>query len=174
MLLDAWVQRHLGLSYDDDGRWAGQGKVLPPLLDRLLTLPFLALPPPKSGGREQFNLAWLDQQLSGNEMAEDVQATLLAFTAAAAANAINCHCQGASEVHVCGGGARNGALMRSLGERLPSCRMGTTADLGLPVDWVEAAAFAWLARRTQRKEAGNLPAVTGARGPRILGAIYPA
>ena len=174
MLLDAWTQRHLDLPYDDDGRWAGQGQMLLPLLVRLLAHPFLALPPPKSCGRERFNLAWLDKQLAGDERPEDVQATLLAFTAQSVADAIRRYCGRPAELHVCGGGACNGALMIALGEQLPSCRVGTTAELGLPVDRVEAAAFAWLARRALHHEAGNLPAVTGARGPRILGAIYPA
>lgn len=174
MLLDAWTQRHLNRPYDDDGRWARQGRVLRPLLDRLLAHPFLALSPPKSCGRQQFNLGWLDRQLAGGEEMEDVQATLLAFTAQTIADAVRRHLGMPAELYVCGGGARNGALMAALGEQLPSCRIDTTEGLGLPVDWVEAAAFAWLARRTLRGETGNLPAVTGARGTRILGAIYPA
>lgn len=174
MLLDAWAQRHLGRLYDADGAWSRSGRPLPELLVRLLRHEFLALPPPKSCGREQFNLNWLDTQLDGRERPEDVQATLTAFTADATADAINRHCAGAGEVYVCGGGAHNGALMTALGQRLPKCRIDTTAALGLPPDWVEAMAFAWLAMRCLHNETGNLPDVTGARGPRLLGAIYPA
>jgi anhydro-N-acetylmuramic acid kinase len=174
MLLDAWAQRHLGRPYDANGDWSRQGKVLPQLLSRLSAHPFLALPAPKSCGREQFNLAWLTAQLAGDKRPQDVQASLTAFTADSAAAAIRGHCAGAQELYVCGGGAHNGALMDALRERLPNLRVEPTDRLGLPADWVEAMAFAWLARRCLRGEPGNLPAVTGARGPRILGAIYPA
>jgi anhydro-N-acetylmuramic acid kinase len=174
MLMDAWAQHHLGRPYDQDGAWAATGKVLPELLDCLMKHPFLALPPPKSCGREEFNLAWLTTQLSGGEHPEDVQATLVAFTVRAAVNAIRDRCETPTELYVCGGGARNGLLMRKLAENLPGSRTTTTDFLGLPPDQVEAMAFAWLAWRTLHGEPGNLPAVTGARGPRILGAIYPA
>jgi len=174
MLMDTWAQLHLGRPYDEDGNWARQGKILPALLDRLLAHPFLNLLPPKSCGREQFNLAWLNMQLAGDESPADVQATLTALTASAAVNAVRGQCGAPDELYVCGGGARNGALMARLAEQLPGCRVATTDFLGLPADWVEAAAFAWLARRTLRGEPGNLPAVTGARGARVLGAIYPA
>jgi len=174
MLMDAWVHKHRGESCDRDGAWAATGTVLPELLARLLQHPFLALPPPKSCGREEFNLAWLTRQLSGNERAEDVQATLAEFTATTVADALRRHCGTPDELYVCGGGARNGHLMRLLGARGAARRVAATDFLGLPAEHVEAAAFAWLARRTLRGEPGNLPAVTGARGPRILGAIYPA
>lgn len=174
MLLDAWIHAVLGRNYDEDGAWSHQGRVLPELLERLLSHPFITLPPPKSCGREQFNLDWLRSQLAGGEQPEDVQATLVALTAFSIATAIERHCGWPDELHVCGGGARNGALMQALREKLPTCRVATTDVLGLPVDQVEATAFAWLAWRTLLGEPGNLPAVTGARGPRILGAIYPA
>jgi anhydro-N-acetylmuramic acid kinase len=147
---------------------------LPQLLDRLLTHPFFALSPPKSCGREEFNLGWLKARLSGNERPEDVQATLAAFTAKAAIDAVHRHFGQPEELYVCGGGARNGWLMAQLAERAPDWRTTTTDSLGLPADQVEAMAFAWLAWRTLHGQPGNLPAVTGARGPRILGAIYPA
>ena len=108
MLMDAWMQKHLGKPYDQDGAWAATGKVLPELLARLMAHPFLALPPPKSCGREEFNLAWLQAQLAGNERAEDVQATLAAFTARTVADAVRDHCGSPDELYVCGGGARNG------------------------------------------------------------------
>jgi anhydro-N-acetylmuramic acid kinase len=174
ILMDAWAQRHLGQRYDHDGAWAATGKVLPELIDRLLAHPFLALTPPKSCGREEFNLAWLTTILSGSERPEDVQATLAAFTVKTVADAVRRHCETPDELYVCGGGAYNGALMRQLAEALPRSRTTTTDFLGLPANHVEATAFAWLAWRTLQGEPGNLPAVTGARGPRILGAIYPA
>jgi anhydro-N-acetylmuramic acid kinase len=174
MLLDAWVQLKRGRPYDEDGHWAHQGKVLPQLLIRLLAHPFLALPPPKSCGREQFNLAWLQTQLKGDEQAEDVQATLTRLTTTAATNAIQGHCGQPDELYVCGGGAHNGALMSAIAEQLPGSVVAGTDILGLRAEWVEATAFAWLARRTVLGQTGNLPAVTGARGERILGAIYPA
>ncbi len=174
MLMDAWAQRHLGQPYDHDGAWAATGQVLPELLDRLLAHPFLALTPPKSCGREEFNLAWLTTKLSGDERPEDVQATLAAFTANTVANAVRRHCGTPAELHVCGGGVHNGVLMRQIAAALPQSRTTTTDFLGLPAEHVEAMAFAWLAWRTMHGEPGNLPGVTGARGPRILGAIYPA
>lgn len=174
MLLDAWAQRHLDRPFDEDGRWARQGRVLPGLLDRLLGHPFLASPPPRSCGREEFNLGWLGTQLQSDEAPVDVQATLTAFTARAVADAVGRWCGRPQELFVCGGGARNGALRDALRECLPACRIDTTAALGLDPAHVEAAAFAWLAWRTVHRQPGNLPAVTGARGPRILGAIYPA
>jgi anhydro-N-acetylmuramic acid kinase len=174
MLMDAWVQKHRGESYDANGTWAATGEVLPELLARLAQHPFLELSPPKSCGREEFNLAWLGRLLAGSERPEDVQATLAEFTAATVAGAVRRHCGSPDELYVCGGGARNAHLMRLLAERSSARRVATTDILGLPAEHVEATAFAWLARRTLRGEPGNLPAVTGARGPRILGAIYPA
>ncbi len=174
MLLDAWIQEHRGMTYDVDGQWASQGHVLPEILDRLLSLPYLSMPPPKSCGREQFNLAWLRSQLSGNEDAADVQATLVEFTAASIADNVDCFCGAPEELFVCGGGANNPLHMAALAKRLPACRVSTTQALGVPVNHVEAMAFAWLAQRTLQGQPGNLPRVTGARGLRILGAIYPA
>ncbi len=174
MLMDAWVHKHLGRPYDQDGAWAATGRVLPDLLACLVAHPFLALAPPKSCGREEFNLAWLEAQLTGNERREDVQATLTELTARTVADAVRGHCGHPDELYVCGGGARNGLLMRLLAQQAVARRVATTDFLGLPPEHVEAMAFAWLARRSLHGEAGNLPAVTGARGLRILGAIYPA
>ena len=174
MLLDAWAERHLGCPFDEDGRWSRQGSAIPALLDRFRQHPFLTLMPPKSCGREQFNIDWLQSQLSGDEKPVDVQATLVAFSASTIADAVRNHCGRPEELYVCGGGARNSALMTTLSDLLPKCRTATTDFLGLPADQVEATAFAWLAWRTVHRRPGNLPAVTGARGPRILGAIYPA
>ena len=177
MLLDAWIKRHSGVHYDRDGAWAASGSVHPGLLEALMRHAYLQLPPPKSAGREQFNLDWLDASLGSLDEAlapPDVQATLLEFTAMSLADAVNHECTGAQELYVCGGGAHNRALMRRISARLPGIRVATTATLGIDPDWVEALAFAWLARQTLHHAPGNLPAVTGARGERVLGAIYPA
>ena len=177
MLLDAWIKRHRGAHYDRDGAWAASGTADPGLLDALANHDYLHQPPPKSAGREQFNLGWLDATLAahGRSIAPvDVQATLLEFTAASLADAVSRECGSAQELYICGGGTHNGTLMRRIRARLPGVKVDTTAALGLDPDWVEALAFAWLARQTLHHAPGNLPLVTGARGERILGAIYPA
>ena len=177
MLLDAWIKRHSGAHYDRDGAWAASGTVHPGLLQALANHPYLKLPPPKSAGREQFNLDWLDvtlNRLNQTITPANVQATLLEFTAISLADAVSRECSSAQELYVCGGGAHNGALMQRIGAHLPNVRVATTAALGIDPDWVEALAFAWLARQTLHHAPGNLPSVTGARGERILGAIYPA
>lgn len=174
MLLDAWILRHRGVPYDEGGRWAGQGQVLPELLARLRSDAFFAAPPPKSCGREEFGIAWLDSRLDGSEAPADVQATLVAITAAGIVDATQRWCGCPAELYVCGGGAHNAALMAALRAGIPAATIDTTAVLGMPPDWVEAVAFAWLAFRTLHHLPGNLPEVTGAKGPRILGAVYPA
>jgi anhydro-N-acetylmuramic acid kinase len=177
MLLDGWIKRHSDAHYDRDGAWAASGTVHPRLLDALAKHAYLRQPPPKSAGREQFNLDGLDATLGSLNQTiapADVQATLLEFTAMSLCDAVNRECGGAQELYVCGGGAHNGALMKRIGARLPNIRVETTAALGIDPDWVEALAFAWLARQTLHHAPGNLPSVTGARGERILGAIYPA
>ena len=177
MLLDAWIKRHSGAHYDRDGAWAASGSVHPGLLAALMRHAYLQLSPPKSAGREQFNLEWLDATLGNLDEAlapPDVQATLLEFTAMSLADAVNRECTGAQELYVCGGGAHNRTLMQRISAHLPDIRVATTATLGIDPDWVEALAFAWLARQTLHHAPGNLPAVTGARGERVLGAIYPA
>ena len=175
-LLDAWCQRHTGQPYDADGAWAATGRVLAPLLAQLLREPFLQQPPPKSTGRDLFHGAWLAQQLGGFAAAApaDVQATLTAFTAQACADSLRPFAHQARTLLVCGGGALNAALMAQLQQRLPQLAVASTASRGLPPLQVEAAAFAWLARQCLLGQAGNLPAVTGAAGSRVLGAIYAA
>jgi len=175
MLLDAWITHCLGHPYDEAGQWGSTGSVHPDLLTRLSSHAFFNRPPPKSCGREQFNLTWLRSLLRGTETPEDVQATLSALTVFGIGHAIDqtCPTTPPDELFVCGGGAHNSALMAALAHRLPTTHVATTDTLGLPADWVEAVAFAWLARQTLRGQPGNLPAVTGARGPRVLGAIYP-
>lgn len=176
-LMDAWCQRHTGQAYDDNGAWAASGKVLPALLQRLLDEPFLQQLPPKSTGRDLFSARWLQEQLAGlpsGTRAEDVQATLTEFTARACADAAGRWGMDAQQLLVCGGGALNGYLLSRLAALLPGVDVHTTSAAGLPPLQVEAAAFAWLARQTLLGLPGNLARVTGARGPRVLGAIYPA
>ena len=174
LLLDAWTTLHLGQPYDKDGAWAASGHPIPELLRLLLTEPFLAMPPPKSTGRDLFNLPWLEPFLSPDFAPVDVQATLLELTVKGIAAAILNYCGGASEIFLCGGGAHNVALVSRLKQSLPNSSIAPTDDLGVNANWVEAYAFAWLARRTLKGNPGNLPEVTGAKGARILGAIYPA
>lgn len=173
LLMDAWIERHRGLRYDEGGNWARQGQVSAGVLDRLRASDYFSLEPPKSCGRDEFNLAWLESHLAGDEIPADVQATLLELSALSAVKAVEQWCGHPDAVFVCGGGARNNALMNRLQQLLPDCRIASTDSLGQPADWVEAVAFAWLASRTLRGEPGNLPEVTGARGLRVLGAIYP-
>ncbi|MEF9999283.1 MAG: anhydro-N-acetylmuramic acid kinase [Comamonas sp.] len=176
-LMDAWCQRHTGRPYDDNGAWAASGKVLPALLQRLLDEPFLQQAPPKSTGRDLFNAQWLQQRLEwlpAHTRAEDVQATLTEFTARACADSALRWGRDAEQLLVCGGGALNGHLMARMAALLPGMQVQSTEAGGLPPLQVEAAAFAWLARQTLLGLPGNLARVTGARGPRVLGAIYPA
>ncbi|MCG8275193.1 anhydro-N-acetylmuramic acid kinase [Stenotrophomonas sp. NLF4-10] len=174
-LLDGWCQRHLGTPFDADGAFAAGGRVDAALLARLLAEPWFALPPPKSTGREQFHLDWVQARLDEPALAPaDVQATLLELTAATVADALLAHLPGVKRLLVCGGGVRNPPLLRRIGARLPGVAVVSSAEHGLDPDFMEAMGFAWLARETLAGRPGNLPAVTGARGPRILGAIHPA
>jgi len=176
-LLDGWCQRHLERDFDEDGRWAASGLIDQTLLQRLLAEPYLALPPPKSTGRDLFDMAWLDGHLAqhGRVVAPvDVQATLAEFSARAVADALLRLAPRTARLLVCGGGAFNQHTMRRLVALLPHLTVQTTAVQGMPPEQVEALAFAWLAWAFTAKHAGNLPSVTGARGPRILGALYPA
>ncbi|MDD2730178.1 anhydro-N-acetylmuramic acid kinase [Malikia sp.] len=179
MLLDLWCLRHTGAPYDRGGAWGASGRADDALLARLLAEPYFALPGIKSTGRDLFHAGWLEQQLQGFAplAPADVQATLVELTARSIAQTLrrlDWGKQALSELLVCGGGARNDALMAALRRELPACPVQTTAERGWPVDLVEAAAFAWLAWQTLQGQPGNLGAVTGAAGSRILGAIYPA
>jgi anhydro-N-acetylmuramic acid kinase len=183
MLLDAWCERHRHEAFDRDGVWAASGTARDELLRRFLDHPYFTTQPPKSTGRDLFNMDWLDARLQGGELPEDVQATLLRLTVDTIAQDLARHCAGASQILICGGGARNTALMKELAAALLAGKenksetapvVQLTDDFGIPANQVEALAFAWLARRVLRGEPGNLPAVTGARGARLLGAIYPA
>ena len=174
ILMDAWISSHLEKPYDAEGDWAAQGKAIPELLDKLLQEPFFHRPPPKSTGRDLFSLSWLQRFLLPSYSPQNVQATLLELTTITIVNAINQYCDGVEEIYLCGGGARNKTLVKRLSSKLNTCKLVATDQLGVNAEWVEALAFAWLARQTLKKEPGNLPAVTGAKGKRILGAIYPA
>ena len=172
-LLDAWCERHTGQPFDRDAAWAAGGTPDAGLLQRLLEEPWFALPPPRSTGREQFHLEWLQERLRGEEP-QVVQATLLELTARTVADALQREQPGTPRVLACGGGVHNPLLMARLQALLPGAVVESTATAGLDPDYVEAMGFAWLARRTLAGLAGNLPAVTGARGPRVLGVVYPA
>jgi anhydro-N-acetylmuramic acid kinase len=174
VLLDFWHARHRGSRYDRGGEWAKSGRVDESLLEAFLAEPYFGRNPPKSTGRDLFEPSWLSAKLVGRAAdPADVQATLLALTARTIADAVRTHCGDATEVLVCGGGANNGALMSALAALLSPRVVTTTGMHGVAVEHVEALAFAWLARECLARRPGNLPAVTGARGPRVLGAIYP-
>lgn len=175
MLLDAWISEHRHLPYDRDGQWASQGRVCEDLLESLLGHGFFRHAPPKSTGRDDFNMGWLRQELTRFRVEPvDVQATLLAVSAHSIADAVKRYCPGTQQVFLCGGGARNRLLVQEISRQLPLARLAMTDELGVPVDWVEAFAMAWLGWKTLRRDPANLPEVTGARGRRVLGAIYPA
>lgn len=172
LLMDAWCLRHTGNRYDKNGVWAASGKIIPALLEKFLSFQFFSLLPPKSTGRDMFNLNWLESHLLGKEQPEDVQATLVQLTTIAIANSIFEHCANTQDIYICGGGARNNTLISQLKQALPGKKIELTDELGIDADWVEAFAFAWLAQQTMMGVPSNLPAVTGARENRILGAIY--
>jgi anhydro-N-acetylmuramic acid kinase len=175
MLMDAWTQQHLHQDYDADGAWAATGKVDEMLLQQMMHDAFFALPPPKSTGRDLFNEAWLTSQLSGFALQpHDVARTLVAFTVRSIADALNRFCPAVDEVYLCGGGAHNSLMFNELATNLPNVNLALTDALSAGIDWVEAAAFAWLAQQTMLHQPSNLPAVTGAKGLRILGAIHQA
>lgn len=175
VLMDLWCSRHRGRPFDEDGAWARSGQVDAKLLRLLLDEGYFSVPPPKSTGRDLFNATWLDARLDrrGGVDAADVQRTLLAFTARTIGDALRTNLSPAAEILVCGGGALNSELMEALAAELAPRRVTTTASHGVDVQHVEALAFAWLARQTLAGRPGNLPAVTGAAGLRVLGAIHP-
>ena len=174
VLLDAWSMAQRGIAFDDEGHWAASGMPEDALLARLLADPYFDLAPPKSTGRDLFNLAWLALRLSGHEAAANVQATLLALTAHSVAASVKQHAGEPHQIMVCGGGARNTALIKALQACMPKSLVTRTSSAGFDEQHVEALAFAWLARQALLGQPGNLPAVTGAVGLRVLGAIYPA
>ncbi|HBK44671.1 MULTISPECIES: anhydro-N-acetylmuramic acid kinase [unclassified Polynucleobacter] len=180
MLMDAWIADQQGHAFDENGTWASQGKVNQALLSRMLTDSFFAKAPPKSTGRDDFHLEWLQKQVgSDNINAEDVQATLLQLTVDSALQALERYAPQTQTLIICGGGARNSALLNLFKSRAEilfknTLEIVTSDALGIDPQLVEGLAFAWLAWAHKEKRPANLPAVTGARGPRILGACYPA
>lgn len=183
MLMDAWILAHQGKPYDANGDWAMTGQVQPALLEVMLKDPYFALKPPKSTGRDLFNASWLTACLKGHTYnAEDVQRTLLQLAAQSIADSILKDCakdrfnedgiDPVQEIYLCGGGARNHALIRCLQELLSPVKIQLTNDIGIDVGWVEAVAFAWLARQCLLRQPASLPSVTGAKAARILGAVY--
>ena len=175
-LMDHWCKLHTDAAYDDDGRWAASGQVDGMLLVELMADGFFRKAPPKSTGRDLFNADWLAHALAragGTRAPADVQATLLELTARTAIDAVRAAAPGTRELLVCGGGARNGALMTRLATLWPGLSVAATDSAGLPAQQVEAAAFAWLARQFVERRPGNHPGVTGAAGLRVLGALYP-
>ena len=175
-LMDSWCALHRGQPYDDLGRWAASGRVLPALLTSLLVEPYFDKAPPKSTGRDRFNEGWLQARLQGYGSADpaDVQATLAELTARACSADVSRWQPGLQRLIVCGGGALNAHLMGRLGALLPGAQVISSGALGLPPLQVEATAFAWLARKTVRGEKLDLQSTTGARGARVLGCVYPA
>jgi len=173
-LMDAWVRRQRALPFDDLGQWAASGKIIDSLLEDFLDDPYFKLAPPKSTGFEYFNLEWIQRFDTDRFAAADVQATLCALTAATIFNAIQQHAPDSREIFVCGGGARNAELMRRLDRAEVSMSVSTTLAVGLDPDWVEAVAFAWLARQTMNGQSGNLPSVTGASHEVVLGDVHVA
>jgi len=176
--MDFWCARHTGQAFDRDGAWAAQGQVRPTWLAQWMTEEFLQRLPPKSTGRDLFNPAWLEHHMaawggSGTHPPQDVQATLTEFTALTCACDVLRHAEGAKSLVVCGGGALNTHLMTRLAHHLPGVQVVSSAERGLPPMQVEAAAFAWLAFKNLQRETASLQSVTGARGARVLGAVYP-
>jgi anhydro-N-acetylmuramic acid kinase len=173
-LMDAWIRQRRALPFDDLGQWAAIGNVIDSLLEDFLKDPYFELAQPKSTGFEYFNLEWIQRFDTDRFSAVDVQATLCALTASTIVNAIRQHAPNTQEIFVCGGGARNTELMRRLDQAEATLSVSTTLAVGLDPDWVEAVAFAWLARRTMNGQSGNLPSVTGATHEVVLGDVHAA
>lgn len=173
-LLDQWASRHLENNYDENGQWAKSGSVDTDLLNRMLGDDYFARTSPKSTGREYFNLGWLENFNPADHAPEDVQATLCALTTQTIARAVKDYANETTELYACGGGVHNSFLMQQLEQALPAIKVTTTEALGISPDWIEASAFAWLARQTISNGTGNIVSVTGARHAVPLGGIYRA
>ena len=175
VLIDGWIEAHRGEPMDRDGEWAAQGQIDDALVHALLADPYFELAPPKSTGREHFNLKWLEERMRGlaDLAPETVQRSLCQLTAASIAKALSACCAESGAMYVCGGGAHNPLLMADLTALLPDWAVTSTETLGVHPDWVEALAFAWLASQTLAGLPGNMPSVTGAARPVVLGSIYP-
>jgi anhydro-N-acetylmuramic acid kinase len=175
-LMDAWCTQHTGQAFDAGGAWAATGKVLPALLSAMLADPYFGLVPPKSTGRDHFNVRWLEAHLRafGAAAPADVQATLTELTAQACSADVLRHGHGVRRLAVCGGGVLNNHLLHRLRALLPHVEVSSSAQWGLPPLQVEAAAFAWLACKCVHREKLPLESITGAVGARVLGGVYPA
>lgn len=174
ILMNEWIHKHYGKAYDHNGSWASTGKTHSGLLKHLLEDPFFTYPPPKSTGTDYFSLSWIEKKLETQTLTlttEDIQATLCALTAESIHQAIQTHLPDPDQILLCGGGAKNGALIWEIKNRF-SCDIDTTDNQGIPGDWVEACAFAWLADQRIRMIPVDTPQITGARAPSLLGAIY--
>lgn len=171
-LMDAWAEMHLGKRFDEDGAWAAQGQVLPRVLGHYLNDSYFQAAPPKSTGRDHFNLEWLEQRLTGSENTVDVQATLLALTANSISDNVKRYAPACTSVLVCGGGAYNTTLIAQIAQQLPRAKVARTDSLGVPVQQVEALAFAWFAKQAVEGRTLDLRATTGAKHAAVLGAIY--
>ena len=174
ILLDHCSQKHLHKAFDEDGSWAREGQLIQTLLDAFFNDAYFEKTAPKSTGRDHFNEAWLNKHLQKSYPIQDIQRTLLELTALSISKAIHIHNANITEAYLCGGGALNSFLIERLKSLIPQIKIQLTDALGMPTQHVEAAAFAWLAKQTLFSKPGNLPQVTGAKGLRILGAIYPA
>lgn len=171
-LMDVWIHKQLDRNVDLNGKWAAQGKIIPDLLNRMLEDKYFTLPAPKSTGKEYFHLDWLENLVGKKMPSEDVQATLCELTATSITNAIKQSAPGTDEIFVCGGGVYNQTLMQRLSDLLNPVKVGSTDELGLSPDWVEAICFAWLAKQTLHRQPSNLPSVTGANHNVVLGGIF--
>lgn len=175
MLMDSWIKQHLNLDYDANGDWARSGKVISSLLDTMLDDSYFSLAPPKSTGRDLFNNQWLNGHLTNSAFAaNDVAHTLLALTAHSIHEALTLYCSDVDQIYLCGGGAKNGLLLEHLAALMPGIKISNTDELGIGIDWAEAVAFAWLAKQCMHHQAVNLAQVTGAKGARVMGAVYQA
>ena len=175
VLIDIWYQQHREGAYDQGGGWAAGGDIIDSLLEQLLSDKYFLLTPPKSTGRELFNQYWLERQLADSLQQfdpRDVCATLVEFTVKSVADALYRYFPDCPELFVCGGGAHNSYMLARLQRLLPQIRVATTTDLGIHPDWVEAIAFAWMAKQTLERKPANIPSITGASQPCILGAVY--
>lgn len=171
-LLDHWYRQHKQGALDDRGQWSRQGRIDVGLLKRCCADPYFSLPAPKSTGPEYFNVDWLEVLLAGHESPVNVQATLRALTSRTISGAVRQHLPGVQRIYLCGGGVRNDALIEELRMDFDGLTVDSTAALGMDPQWVEACAFAWLAHQRLTQQPGNIPAVTGAARPAVLGALY--
>lgn len=174
ILLDHWSKTHRNQAFDENGAWAKEGKIIETLLGAFFKDAYFEKTAPKSTGRDHFNEAWLNKHLQKSYSRQDIQRTLLELTALSIAKAIDSHDANITEIYLCGGGALNSFLVERLKALMPKIKIQPTDLLGIPTQYVEATAFAWLAKQMLFSKPGNLPEVTGAKGLRILGALYPA